>query len=629
MKKVLVRVPMRADLAGGTLDLWPLHLFQDRACTVNVAISYHAECEVSTIDDDNLIEVALLDLDYRQRYHSFQELANDPKVALVYQVLAHFRLSGVRVVTRSDAPRGSGLGASSALSVALLRAVSEVVGQPLEGNELIPLVRDLETRLIGIPAGVQDYYPPVFGGLASLRLEPGRVVRQQLPMSLTELAKSLVIHYSGISHFSGLNNWEIYKRFLDGNKKVRRGLARIAATATHMEQAFEAQDLNLVGKLLGEEWENRKALIPGVSNPEIERIIEIAMSSGAIGAKVCGAGGGGCVAMIVDPERRDEVVERLGEAPGFTVAAVPVPYGLESLSPDDSLTSRKQASWRLRPKDSDIPIEELWVATDGAQARKPYLMAEASVTFDASRRGAVHTANRLYVAPIRSDSERVEWALLRRFRDEDLELITTSPLISPDARNVESALRVADEAIRDLPEQIAERERMTLFHNAALGLLSEPSETKEEFLERCLETAREQARSEYERLEATFRLKVEQVRERYEREHRASLDEDSGTGRDGFDKAPAFPWGQVVHDILSGRDPSTPDPSNPMQSDLLEKIKQHRKHWLRDVEEYHERVRAVARDIETIDINPDHSEVSIDRRLIVWARGLESFPPAS
>ncbi len=331
------------------------------------------------------------------------------------------------------------------------------MGQPIEGEDLVPLVRDLETRLIGIPAGIQDYYPPIFGGLASLRLEPGRIVRQQLSLPLQELARHLVIHYSGISHFSGTNNWEIYKRFLDGDTRVRDGLARIASTANKMEQAFESHDLVLVGELLAEEWENRKALIDEVSTPEIDRIIELAMSSGAIGAKVCGAGGGGCVVMIVDPERRDEVIETLSDAPGVTVPVVPVPYGLETMSPDDSLTSRKQASWRIRTRVSDETIEELWVAADGANARKPYLMAEASVTFDASRRGAVHTASRLFIVPIKTESERVEWGLLRRFVDEDLELIPTSPLISPDARNVESAIRVADEAMSEIRQQIAEQ----------------------------------------------------------------------------------------------------------------------------------------------------------------------------
>lgn len=629
MKKILVRVPMRADLAGGTLDLWPIHLFQPRSCTVNVAISYHAECEVTRIDDDHAIEIALLDLDYHQRYESFQELQNDPRAALVFQVLDHFRLSGIRVATRSDAPRGSGLGASSALSVALLRAISEIVDQPLEPEELIPLVRDLETRLLGLPAGIQDYYPPVYGGLASLHLEPGRIVRQQLPTPLVELTSSMVIHYSGVSHFSGTNNWEIFKRFLEGDEETRDALSRIAETAGWMEDALVANDIPLAGQLLREEWRIRRELAEGVSTPEIDRIISIAGDSGAYGAKVCGAGGGGCVVILVDPDRRDELVDRLTEAPGFTVPAVPVPYGLETLTPDDSsLSSRTQPSWRIRPAEPGDEVEEFWIATDGAHARKPYLVAEASVRFDASRRGAVHSAKRHYVAPIRAEAERVEWALLRPFEDDRLELVSTPPVTSPDARNVESAVRVAGEATAELAQQIAGQESLSLFHNSSLGLLSEPEESKEGFLERCLDLARERGSESFEQLESTFSRKIEQVRERFEKEQTASIEEDPSNDT-GAEKSSSFPWGQIIHDILSGRDPVLPAPSSPLESDLLAKIEQHRKHWMRDLEKFEEEIRHTARDIETIKILPNPSEIEIERALIVWARGLESFPPTA
>src|SRR5213592_3151540 len=159
MKKVIVRAPVRADLAGGTLDLWPLYLFHPGSRTINVAIAVH-------------LDVNLVGQQSEQTYASIHELAADPKAALVHRALEHFHLTGIRITTRTDAPRGSGLGGSSALTITLVRALSELAGAPLDGENLINLVRDLETRLLGVPAGIQDYYPPVFGGLASLRLEP-------------------------------------------------------------------------------------------------------------------------------------------------------------------------------------------------------------------------------------------------------------------------------------------------------------------------------------------------------------------------------------------------------------------------------------------------------------------------
>src|SRR5215475_9277894 len=96
MKKVIVRAPVRADLAGGTLDLWPLYLFHPGARTVNVAISYHAKSEVAGIPG-GAIELPLADQQYARRYESMAELAGDPKAALIFRSLEHFHLIFFRI----------------------------------------------------------------------------------------------------------------------------------------------------------------------------------------------------------------------------------------------------------------------------------------------------------------------------------------------------------------------------------------------------------------------------------------------------------------------------------------------------------------------------------------------------
>src|SRR5207253_4021911 len=110
------------DLAGGTLDLWPLYLFHPGSRTVHVAISFYAESEVCELGDKSAVEVHLTDEQYEQRYDSLQQLAADPKAALIHRALEYFHLTGVRITTRTDAPRGSGLGGSSALTVTLVRS---------------------------------------------------------------------------------------------------------------------------------------------------------------------------------------------------------------------------------------------------------------------------------------------------------------------------------------------------------------------------------------------------------------------------------------------------------------------------------------------------------------------------
>ena len=134
MNKVIVRAPVRADFAGGTLDLWPLYLFHPGSRTVNVAISYYAESEICEVGNGS-IEIFLTDQQYRQTYESVQEMSNDPKVALLHRAVEHFRLGGIRITTRTDAPRGSGLGGSSALAITLVRGLSEIAQQPIDGED--------------------------------------------------------------------------------------------------------------------------------------------------------------------------------------------------------------------------------------------------------------------------------------------------------------------------------------------------------------------------------------------------------------------------------------------------------------------------------------------------------------
>src|SRR5260370_35700553 len=327
MNKVTVRAPVRADLAGGTLDLWPLYLFHPGARTVNVAISYYAESEIAETGASG-IEIHLTDHQYEQRYQSLHEIAADPKAALIPRVLEHFHLSGIRITTRADAPRGSGLGGSSALSITLVRALSELAGNPIEGDDLIALVRDLETRLIGVPAGIQDYYPAVYGGLAALHLNPGAVIRHEIPLPIDRLAEHMLLHYTGVAHFSGTNNWDMYKRQIDGKRKIHKGFERIAQNAAEMEKALTVGDFKPAADALAHETANRKALIAGIATPDIDAAIEAATKAGAWGGKVCGAGGGGCVVFLLPPDRRPDVRQALGEVAGRILEAAPVAHGL-------------------------------------------------------------------------------------------------------------------------------------------------------------------------------------------------------------------------------------------------------------------------------------------------------------
>ncbi|HUP66204.1 MAG TPA: hypothetical protein VM557_13080 [Thermoanaerobaculia bacterium] len=619
MTRITARVPLRADLAGGTLDLWPLYLFHPGSRTVHTAISIWAECDVESLAD-NSIEVVLTDANLRTRYSSLREMAADDRVALLSRAIEHFHLSGVRITTRTEAPRGSGLGGSSALAVALVRALSSFAGNPVEGEDLIELVRDLETRLLGIPAGIQDYYPPVYGGLGALHLDPGKVTRHPINFPLQELADHMVLHYTGVAHFSGTNNWGMYKGHIDGDPRVRDGLAAISKISIEMEKALESRDIRAAAAALDREWTARKTLVDGISNREIDEAITAAKKAGAWGGKVCGAGGGGCIVFLMPPERKARVIAALGKCSGRVLEAGPIGHGIVIEE------QRDQAAFafvRRRGTQGEGEIEQLWVAgtTAGSAAYRPHILAEAAITFDAPRHGVHETLTRTLLAPIDLQTGLPRWAdAVTADSDQfDLRVTPDSGRDSINPRDPSAIHAASAEGENLLRQMLAETERLSVFHNAAFGLFSEPGERREDFIRRCLERAERSLENESERLEKTFRRRIDQMRERAEREQREGegLDDDHQQRKD---HEVGIAWGQTLYNITSGRPATTDDVSSRsrVEADYIERIGQLQKSWDRERDALREELTTKARAVEEINLSPSNRSIEIRRYLILW-----------
>ena len=625
MHKVTVRAPVRADLAGGTLDLWPIYLFHPGSRTVNVAISYYAESEVCEIDS-SAIEIHLTDQQYKQRYESLAEMAADPKAALLHRAIEHFKLRGVRITTRTDAPRGSGLGGSSALAITLARALSEVAEQPVDGDDLIFLVRDLETRLLGVPAGIQDYYPPVYGGLGSLHLHPGKPVRHSLQTSIQDLGAHLVLHYTGIAHFSGTNNWMLYKRQIESKKKVQKGFAQIAATSIEMERALDAGNFEGAGAALRKEWQIRKALIEGISTPEIDAAIDAALGAGAWGGKVCGAGGGGCIVFLAPADRKEDVVRALAGVPGRGLDAVPVAHGMTVERDRDAQTSAPTARGRVASRRDASSLEQLYVYSGGRKRYRPYVLAEGIVTHSEARSGVHHAVARAYIAPIAGADGRVQWQQASRIDPEQLDIRAVP---DPDQAidlsvSPETLVQNAAQSEDGFKQFLEENERLRIFYNASFGFYSEPNETRESFAERCMEEANRRLELEQERLESTFRRRIDQLRERSEREQREMEDAGDVTLRPDKDSVNVA-WGQTLYNITSGRPASSAvadAPASPRETDYMENIAQMQRMWDRELRTLRDELTTKAREIEEQTLVPTRKNIEVTRFLILWAGAL-------
>jgi len=302
-RAVVATAPTRIDLAGGTLDIWPLYLFHPGAVTVNVAIDRRAWCRVETGEQGVFIESK--DTLQKARGRDVHEILGEGALSLVAYILRALGIeTGVRVSTQSRVPAGSGLGGSSALAVAVAAAAARAVGRDLDSEGLWPIVRDAEAQCIGVPTGIQDYLAAIHGGVLGVRLEPGAVRVDRLSADPAAVEESLLLVDAGATRFSGINNWDVFKGQIDGDAGVREALAAIVGVAGEARRAFEAGRLDEIAALIAREWQARKLLAPGVSTPEIDRIAAVAEAAGGA-AKVCGAGGGGMVAVWARPGPRD------------------------------------------------------------------------------------------------------------------------------------------------------------------------------------------------------------------------------------------------------------------------------------------------------------------------------------
>jgi D-glycero-alpha-D-manno-heptose-7-phosphate kinase len=223
----------------------------------------------------------------------------------------HYRLENATLTTRGESPAGAGLAGSSALTIAVCGALSRWCDRSEEAHDLLQVAMNVECQTIKVPTGVQDYRPALYGGIAAIELRADAIDRVALDVDPRELEQRIVLAYTGTPRNSGTNNWEITKRHLDGDRFIFDCFERIRDTAAAMRLALERGDWDEVGRQIAVEWDNRKRLAPGVSTPEIDRLIGRAAAAGATAAKVCGAGGGGCLFCYGPPARRQAIAEAL------------------------------------------------------------------------------------------------------------------------------------------------------------------------------------------------------------------------------------------------------------------------------------------------------------------------------
>jgi D-glycero-alpha-D-manno-heptose-7-phosphate kinase len=313
--------PTRVDLAGGTIDIWPLYLFHPGATTVNFAISLEARCRIETRADDRVI------LESRDRALSFEtsvgeieNLIQEERLELISKLVHFFKPeTGFHLIAEGLAPAGAGLGGSSALAIACIGALNRLVGDRYPESKFIVIAANVETTVIRVPAGFQDYYGAFYGGANVIQFGADGIRREPLNVDAEELERRVCIVYTGEPRLSGTNNWEIFKTHIDGDRVLFDLFEDIRDTARRMRFALGSNDWAEVAEIMRGAYPNRKRLAPNVTTPHMERLVETALGSGALAAKVCGAGGGGCIAFLCEDGGRESVESALAAEGGAEV----------------------------------------------------------------------------------------------------------------------------------------------------------------------------------------------------------------------------------------------------------------------------------------------------------------------
>lgn len=317
MKKVTREGSVRVDLLGGTLDIYPINLVLEHAITLNVATELKAVVTLEKSEREG-VEIHSLDYDSVNFFetkdfteHNFRSGFFGP-LSFVCQIIfmkgAHKHL---KVTLESGSPPGAGLGGSSAMGVTLYAAISEYQGVAWKRSEAVSHVQNIEARILDAgPAGYQDYYPALYGGVLALipSLEGVKVEQLYSPELKEALESHTTLVFSGEHRNSGVTNWEVYKGFFDKVESARGGLTSIADLSLKAYQAITNKEFDKLFDLIGSEGEYRKKLFESILTPNMKALYEeLKKEVPSLRLKVCGAGGGGCFLLLHDPKEREVV----------------------------------------------------------------------------------------------------------------------------------------------------------------------------------------------------------------------------------------------------------------------------------------------------------------------------------
>jgi D-glycero-alpha-D-manno-heptose-7-phosphate kinase len=316
---VLIRskAPLRISFGGGGTDVMP-YLAERGGVVLSATIDRYAYGSMRTSEGSS-ITIRSLDYGTSVSHDSPTPLPYDGSLdlakAVVNRALGIAPESSLDILLKSDAPPGSGLGSSSALVVALIGLFREWRRLPLSDYDVADLAYHVERVDMGLAGGKQDQFAATFGGINLIEFDsPGSTIVTPLrikPEILNELQLNLLLCFTQKTRESAQIIETQVGNYIDKRDDVLTAMDELKAITVQLKNALLRGKLNDFGSLLHDAWMNKKRMADAISNPYLDELYEAARSSGALGGKVSGAGGGGFMMFYVPFERQPDVAESL------------------------------------------------------------------------------------------------------------------------------------------------------------------------------------------------------------------------------------------------------------------------------------------------------------------------------
>jgi len=321
---IVSRTPLRISFFGGGTD-YPEYFQRARGAVVGMAIDKYVYISALRL-------ASVLDYRYRISYSRIETVSDAAEIQhpVVRNVILHFDVEeALDLSIMADLPARSGIGSSSSFTVGFLNLICALQRRQMTKLDLARTAVFVERELLHENVGVQDQYHAAFGGLNRFDFDGNRTRITPVQMTapcLSTLTSSLFLIYTGMTRFASATLDEQMARTRAG--KVEAELSHLLALTDQAVDVLECgvpeRMLLDFGAMLHEGWQTKKKLSSRVTNPEIDRLYDATREAGALGGKLCGAGSGGFLLMLVPPERQERFLDRMQ-------GTICIPTGLDTI----------------------------------------------------------------------------------------------------------------------------------------------------------------------------------------------------------------------------------------------------------------------------------------------------------